>query len=436
MNHRTTLTCAILGLLFGIAPAVRSADAEPRVVVARNAGEAATMLRQSSPDWPWQPVRAGSDLYSTDLLLSGLNATVDSLDKAVRLAVRGSLVDRGPFPVLETAFVLHQPKDVDMDVTLDRGRITLTNEKKEGPAKVRVRVRDKAAEFILKEPGSSFAVEIYGRWPTGVPFKKDAKPEEGPALSLVILALKGEITIKGPRKEGTLHAPPGLAMIITDNINDPAPDPLFLDKLPSWAAEKPVLDELKKLTELGGKFRNALMSRPLDEVTDDMLKSNDPLVRRMAVLLMGATDNLPHLGEALMNAKSPDVWDSAVLALRHWIGRGPGQDMKLYQGLIEKRGFKPVQAEAILSLLHSFTEEELNTPETFEMLLNYMDTDKVGLRGLAYWHLLRLVPQGKKFEYEPTAAKDKRDEALAKWRKFIPTGQLPPKPTIEDIERK
>jgi hypothetical protein len=106
--------------------------------------------------------------------------------------------------------------------------------------------------------------------------------------------------------------------------------------------------------------------------------------------------------------------------------------MKLYHGLIEKRGFKPVQAEAVLSLLHSFTDEELNTPETYEMLLNYMDTDKVGLRGLAYWHLIRLVPQGQKLGYEPNAAKDKRDEALAKWRKLIPTGQLPPKPSIED----
>src|SRR5262245_51026529 len=180
MNHRLFLTCGVLGLLLGTTSAARPADAGPRAVVARNAGESASMLRRTSPDWPWQPVRAGSDLYSTDLFVSGLAAAVESLDRAVRLEVKGDIADRGPFPVLETAFVLNQPKDVDMDVTLDRGRITLTNQKKEGPAKVRVRVRDKSAEFTLKEPGASFAVEIYGRWPTGVPFKKDARPEEGP----------------------------------------------------------------------------------------------------------------------------------------------------------------------------------------------------------------------------------------------------------------
>ena len=48
-----------------------------------------------------------------------------------------------PFPVIETAFVLHEASSgVDLDVTLDRGRIELTNLKKQGTARVHLTIRD------------------------------------------------------------------------------------------------------------------------------------------------------------------------------------------------------------------------------------------------------------------------------------------------------
>jgi len=121
------------------------------------------------------------------------------------------------------------------------------------------------------------------------------------------------------------------------------------------------------------------------------------------------------------------VWDNAVVVLRGWIGRGPGQDMILYQRLIDKRNYTPNQASATLNLLHSYGEEDLARPETYEMLMDYMESDKQAMRGLAYWHLSRLVPEGKKFNYEPQDSKEKREAALKEWRKLIPAGKLPPK---------
>ncbi len=104
----------------------------------------------------------------------------------------------------------------------------------------------------------------------------------------------------------------------------------------------------------------------------------------------------------------------------------PGQDQKLYRGLIEKRGYKPAEAASVLQLLHSFDDDELAHPELYEVLINYLGNDKLALRGLAHWHLIRLVPAGKKIAYDPHAAKEQRDRAIQEWRKLIPSGKLPP----------
>ncbi len=434
---RATLHLAWLlpGLVFLGPPAVRADDPpkpNARTAVARNTGEAATFLRREAPGKPWAPVAAKEELFTGDLLMGGLDAGLTTLSGDMSVAVKGDLADQSPFPVFETALILHPAKDVDLDFTLDRGRVAVTNTKKSGPAKVRVHVRDKAGEVTLKEPGASFALETYGRWPTGVPFKKDADASYGPPLALVFLVLKGEVAVKGPRREGTLKAPPGLSLFITDSIDDPNPEPQFLQELPAWASGGAPSEREKKAREALARFRAQVLTKPVGEVLDQFVRSEDPVERRGAVLLMGATDDLERLGEALMNAKHTDVWDAAVLALRHWIGRDPGQDMKLYNGLIEKRGFKPVQAEAILSLLHGFSREDLSLPETYETLINYMESDKLGLRGLAHWHLSRLVPQGQKFDFDPLAPKEKREAAIKKWRELIPVGKLPPKPKADD----
>src|SRR5262249_50189958 len=145
---------------------------------------------------------------------------------------------------------------------------------------------------------------------------------------------------------------------------------------------------------------------------DQLVGSDDPAERRLAVFIMGALDDLPRLGKTLRETRHPDVWDNGVLALRHWIGRGPGQDQLLSGGRIENARYKPAQAEAILQLLHSFGEADLARPETYEALLDYLESDTLPLRGLAYWHLSRLVPAGKKFGYSPVESKDKREAAV------------------------
>jgi hypothetical protein len=149
-------------------------------------------------------------------------------------------------------------------------------------------------------------------------------------------------------------------------------------------------------------------------------------MRRVAVTLMGATDDLDRLGAALMNAKHRDVWDNGVLVLRHWIGRGPGQGQKLYKLLIMKRKMPARQAETVMQLLHGLGEDELQEPATYQALIRLMASDRLAVRGLAHWHLSRLVPAGRDIGYDPLAAPEKRAAAIKRWQELIPPGKLPP----------
>src|SRR5262249_20253003 len=107
----------------------------------------------------------------------------------------------------------------------------------------------------------------------------------------------------------------------------------------------------------------------------------------------------------------------------------------LYQGLIQKRKLSPVHAETVLQLLHSFGETELAQPETYQTLIDYLDHDLLPIRGLAYWHLQRLVPDGQNLRYDPLGPKEKREAAIEKWRKLVPKGKVPPRPKPIDEKK-
>jgi hypothetical protein len=431
------LLCLALPLLALTVPSARAADdkpavkPEPRVPVAVCVTDTATLLRREAPDKPWQIVKENEELSSGDLILGGAEGALDSKDGAVRLAVVGDVDGSAPLPVLETAFVLHEPKDVDLDLTLDRGRIRLINIKKEGSAKVRIRTRTHQGEVTLDGPGTTLSIEIYGRWPRGVPFRKEAKAGEEPGLMFTLLAIKGHIHLKSPRRQLTMRAPPGHAVLAGDSLEAPEPAVGFLKELPEWAPEH--LADLgnsergKKSLAVMAQWRKRTAEKGLPEATAELLKSDDPMTRRFGVLLLAAMDDLEPLGEALKTTTHQDIWDSGILALRHWIGREPGQDQKLYQGLIDKAKLSPREAEGFMQLLHSFGEDEITHPELYQVLINYLGSDRVSLRQLAYWHLQRLVPAGRKIGYEPLASKEKRDAAIKEWRKLIPPGEMPPK---------
>ena len=101
----------------------------------------------------------------------------------------------------------------------------------------------------------------------------------------------------------------------------------------------------------------------------------------------------------------------------------------LDNALVNQGKIPPAHAETILQLLHSFGPTELASPETYDVLIEYLNHDVLGIRGLAHWHLERLVPSGKKIKYNPLGTPDERSKAQVEWRKLLPSGELPPKAT-------
>jgi hypothetical protein len=416
-----------LPLLLGPLLAAAGAAEETKGPAGKSLAPRGALLRREGPGKAWQLVGEKEDLSGGNLLLGLPGAIVQSANGAVWMGFLSDLDEKSPFPIKETAAVLNADPAVDMAATLNRGRIDFSNRKPAGSATVRVHVRDQSWDVTLAEPKTRVAFELYGRWPRGVRFTRNPKPEDAPVLEMVVLVLRGEAVLKHGATQCTLHAPPGPAMMRWDSVTGWDATPAHLDKLPDWAKQEDLTAEGKVRREALEKFHKSILEKGLDGTLDAFIVSDDAHLRRLAVLAMAALDDLPRLGKALSETKHTDVLDNGILALRHWIGREPGQDLKLYNLLVSQNKFTPVEAETIVQLLHSFGDADLARPETYEVLIDYLDHAKPAIRNLAHWHLIRLAPVGKSIAYKATDPEEQRAQAVKQWKKLIPSGQLPPR---------
>jgi len=401
---------------------------EPRGVVGKSTS-ATAMLVQREAGKPWQVVKQGADLFSADLLVGKPGAALDSKNGAARLKLLSDLEGNSPYPVLEAAVVLHGSESADLDFTLERGRVEIENKKAKGAAKVKVRFRDQAWELTLKEAGTKAALETYGRWPRGVFFSKKENAQEAPTSIVVLLVLKGEIDLKYGDRQMSMSAPPGPALFQWDSVDGPdATGAKRMEKLPAWAlpADKPA-PEAQSMQAALDRLVQREAAKGSEPAIAEGLASKNPVEQRLSVVYLGALDDLPRLIDALGDPRA-NVRDAAVLTLRHWIGRGPGQDLRLYTVLTKDKKYSVVHADIVMELLHSLGDQQLGRPETYEALIAYLKHDKLAIRELAKWQLYRLVPAvAKEIPYDPADSKKEQEAAYEEWKKRIPEGKLPPK---------
>jgi hypothetical protein len=387
-----------------------------------------TLLQRQAAGATWLVANPAQELHAGALLLGLPGAVVVSKNGAVALEFQTDF--HSPLPVLECALALNQGTDSDLDFTLDRGRVDVTNRKKEGPAKVRLHAQGETWDLSLAEPKASLAIELYGLWPAGSRFVKDPGPKDRPHAEMLFLVLQGEVDVKFKGTQERLSAPPGNALTMWDNDFGMDKAPQFLKELPAWATragQQQSQEEQAKYQALREHLIRTAADKSFDAAVDELLASTEPIERRVGVILLGATDNLARLGQFFQETKHDDLLDTGILVLRHWIGRGPGADVKLYRGLIEKRGYKPIEAESMLQLLHGFNEEELAQPETYQLLITYLNDRRQGIRAIAYWHLIRLVPAGQDIAYSPLDPPEARQRGQKEWQKLVPPGHVPAK---------
>jgi hypothetical protein len=409
---------------------------EPRVSAGKCVSPAGTLLASEREGQAWTVLGAQETVSSRDLLLAlpGVRATVEPRPKSVTLTLWGNLPELSAFPVLESAVILHDSRSFDLDFTLAGGRVSVVNRKAEGAAQVWVRLPGEAWQLTLAEPGAEVAMEMYGRWPRGIPFTREPRPQDRPTQVVVLHVLKGQVDLKTETQRLSLAAPPGPAYFHWDSVAGAPEGPQRRDQVPSWVDPKDAPAEARVVAAVVETYQARLKDRNPDAALLDLLAAADKetdkekarISREFAILGLAALDDLSRVAEALADPNRAAVRATAVVALRHWIGATHGRDLQLYHALINQLGYRPSQAEAVLQLLHSpFAEDQ---SETYETLIAYLHHDKLAIRELAWWHLSRLVPADRAVPYNPGAPAAEREKAASAWKKLLADGQLPPKP--------
>jgi hypothetical protein len=392
------------------------------------------LLRRGDDGKSWQPIKAKDSVANEVVVVALPEAEIVSANKAVELKMLADVGHRLRLPVLESAVIIHDNAAVDLDFTLDRGIVTLTNLRDKGKATVRLRFRDQNWEISLKEPGTKLAVEMYGRYPPGlpVPVDKDAKVvrfKNEPTNDLLFLVLKGEVFVDTGIRGLPLKEPPGKAFVHWDSVVGLC-EVKEMDKLPEELT-KPRTDEEKKTLAIISADAKQLEKGTLKEGLTRLIQSDELHGRRVAVVVSGALDELSLLIRALASPKHADARDQAVLVLRNWLGRSPGQAEKLFATLTDEGKYNRIEAGTLLFLLFGPDEKQLALPAAYDVLIAMLGHDKIAIRELARWHLYRLVPSGKDIPYDAAGPAEARQQSQARWRQLIPVGQLPPKTTTD-----
>ncbi|GIW80649.1 MAG: hypothetical protein KatS3mg105_2456 [Gemmatales bacterium] len=442
MRHTPILPTLTFLALFISVPSSAQTDkpisTEKQYVVGFNLSPDGSLLRREPGGKRWLPIAQKGAIYTGDLLL-GLPSAVIQLKNGMRLELDNDIEQTSPFPIVETAVRLHDSDMFDLDFTMERGRAIVVNGEK---VKTKVRVRfpfridkDQHWELTLLEPGTRVGFEIFGRWQKGDEFKVEPGAGYAPLIDVIMVVLKGRVQLSTDEHQFHMKAPPGPAFIEWDSRHGLDELPRTMKQLPPWAQKTDLTSpEAKEKIQILEKFRKLVVTKSPGVALDTFIHSKNPRERRLAIFAMAAMDDLDRLADTLIESEDFDTWDAAVLALRHWIGRGPGQDQKLYHGLLEA-GLPKVEAAIIMQLLHSFSDFDLNCPECYDVLVEYLRHPRRAIRGLAYWHLRRLVPAGKNIPFKLDGTKEEINRMYTAWRKLIPEGKLPQKKAKNDSEK-
>jgi hypothetical protein len=388
------------------------------------------LQRQRDPD-PWGRLRPNDRVRSAYYLLSppGYRSRI-YLDSGVHATLWGNVPEFSPFPpVLESTVMLSEPSsETDLDMTLDRGRVHLANFKPSGAARVRVRFYQETWDITLPDANSEAVVELWGLYPREVPFSKEPGGK-GPLACLGLFA-KGPVQVHAGGKDYPLS---DRSRLTWTNASASLVGPEVLPALPDWWTNQISADARKQPEKADmmlaiADFAAALdkTSAVVDAVLTQVRESPDASNRVLGVFFLGALDAIPSLVDALDDRQHPDVRGTAAFTLRHWTSRNADYDLELYRTLYEKKGYAKEKAEIIMRLLHSFSDAELAKPETYQLLIGYLDHENLVIRDLAIWHLALLLPQGtQKIAYDPAGDPEKRKKAVEEWKKLLPAGTLP-----------
>lgn len=313
---------------------------EPAGVLLSREGEASPWVRLK----PEERVLPGRPLVS----LPGCRNVV-ALDGGLRVALWGNLPELSAFPpVLESAVVLDAPAaGVDLDLTLQRGRVVLANVRDGGAATVRLRFLGE--EWRLTLPAgreNEAAVELW-ELPPG-PGMSDAKPAD---WCLGVFSRRGGLTVRTATRSIDVPGPGRLVWV--GAAGTPFP-PEGLPEPPVWWTALPdpartANPALAAALRASADWAGRLAGTP-DVVAALRAPTDDPAARGLAVLHLAALDEVGPLVQ-LADTPHAEVRAAAATALRRWLRRSDqnGPAMQRVLGAVRKES--PEKAKRIADLL-------------------------------------------------------------------------------------
>jgi hypothetical protein len=420
---------------------------EPKAVghyVSSEKGPPSVLLQRQHELQPWARLRPAAanrrledQVYTENYLVSlpGSRSTI-YLDSNVHLTLLGNIREFSRFPpVYESAVVLHESTDgIDLDFTLERGRVYLANFKPNGEAHIRVHFQQQTWDVTLLDKKSEVVMELWGIYPPGAAFSTDPG-KKGP-LAVAGLFVRGQAQLKtGQQDQQQDHQLADLTQFAWANDSSAPMGSQKLPRLPDWWTNKPDQSTDAKDMMLGLIDLSKALDKNtsvVDTIRTEISESKDVANRSLSVWFLAAMDAIPYVVDALEDRQFPEVRAAASAALQNWIARSADHEMELYRTFQEKKGFSKEKADIIMQLLHDFSPADAADRKTYATLINYLDHDNLAIRQLALWHLIRLAPEGLKALYDPAELDAaKRKPAVEQWKKMLAGGKLPPKPPPE-----
>ncbi|MCS7047490.1 MAG: hypothetical protein NZO58_14125, partial [Gemmataceae bacterium] len=306
----------------------------------------------------WRAIKAGDVIAAGTRLTSMFEAQLSSANKAVGVKLVGDVGMFGPLSVLESSITVLKADKADFSFDFLRGLVVMTNTKAAGSATVKFKMHDENFTLHLKTPGSKLGIELYGRHPGGA----DNISKDQPTLFFYALAVEGEATLVGKEHTYEFKSPPGHAGLHWDSATRRGTLE-FLEKFPPELRRNE--QQLKEFA-LICKYAEALASNDPAAAAGKLTAADDPWARRVGVTGLGAIDQPEGVLAALDNTKHKDVREQAVLVLRSWLGRSPGQIAKLQQAML-KNNYPPPRVKITLQLLIGFDAQERDRPAVYEL---------------------------------------------------------------------
>jgi hypothetical protein len=407
------------------------------------------LLRRGQGEDKWQRMGGKNSRVATgDTLVSlpGYRSDV-RCGRRVEMTLWGDLLELSVVtPLLESAVIIHDPGEFDLDFTLDHGRVALRNTNESGAARIRLRFDDPPSrmgiffwDITLPRRGDKVTVDLFGQYPRDVGFARDPKERQRPERHLYLLVHQGRAVVTSGRKTHFLQAPPGPSLLFWNSTNGTTPRPKKTQKLPAWATRRlpPLPTGLGKEDAKALEAGRSAMVHALEQLSNQLKDGDVPKTlekdlaaasaaqRALAIRCVGAINDLDPLITGLADKKYPDVRLACIEDLRFWIGLHAAHDSLLYDRLM-KSDFTARKAATVMRLLHSLSDEQISQPKTYTRLIRYLTAKEPAIRALAHWHLVRLEPGGARIRYDAMGSAAQLRRAAEEWRRLIPEGELPP----------